>query len=349
MLTNSANKLDAYYCNGPQVDANEVPGRIGGPQSGVPYSNAYASSGGLCNAAGHCSMQANGDGAVSCVGNGTTWTHPLTVWRGQTFQAESATLAAGTQLRYCANCGNGTRVGYIGPTQTVTFKNVNAAVTGTGSLVVYYIDADPVTDPIRAFNVSVNNGPNQYRTFVPLGGTWADPGVIVGSINVALTGFVQGSANTIVFSGDGTHNAPDLDWIEIMPSTSGLMTPISATSSSSYSSSYSPQAAADGSSGTRWASSNNPNSEWIYLDFGSTRTINEVKINWDSTTYGKNYTIEVGNDHVNWTVIKTVTNGDGGTDDWTGLSASGRYVLMRGSAAANAYGYSINEMQVFGH
>ena len=97
MVTNANNNLDAYFCNGPQVASNEVPGRLGSNQGPVPYANAYPTSDGLCATSGHCVMQSTGDGAVSCVGNGTTWTHPITVWRGQTFQAEAAIVRAATQ------------------------------------------------------------------------------------------------------------------------------------------------------------------------------------------------------------------------------------------------------------
>ena len=78
------------------------------------------------------------------------------------------------------------------------------------------------------------------------------------------------------------------------------------------------------------------------------KTVTEVKINWEAA-YGKNYTIDVSNDHVNWTTIKTVTGGDGGTDDLTGLSGTGRYVRMHGSLRGISAGYSIYEMNVYGY
>ncbi len=100
--------------------------------------------------------------------------------------------------------------------------------------------------------------------------------------------------------------------------------------------------------GTRWASNNGNDQEWLYVDLGSVKTVTEVKLNWEAA-YGKNYTIEVSTDHMNWTTVKTVTNAAGGTDDWTGLSGAGRYVLMRGSARGTTYGYSLYEMNVYGY
>jgi hypothetical protein len=228
MVTNASNNLDAYYCNGPQVAVNEVPGRLGSNQGPVPYSNAYplsAGMDGLCATSGHCVMQSNGDGAVSCVGNGTTWTHPLTVWRGQTFQAETATRTGAAAVVSCPQCGGGNRVGYVDSASSVTFKGVHVAATGTANLVLYYEDAD-TAGTTRAFNVSVNGGPVQYRTFAPVGGSWSNPSsVAVGSVNIALHGFVAGSNNTVAFSGDGVHTAPDLDWIEVMAGVGGANDP----------------------------------------------------------------------------------------------------------------------------
>src|SRR5579863_1577307 len=219
-VTNAANNLDAYYCNGPQVASNEVPGRLGSNQGPVPYANAYSSSDGLCATAGHCVMQQTGDGAVSCVGNGTTWTHPMTVWRGQTFQAEAATLVAATPGG-CPQCGGGYRVTNINQSSSVTFNGVNVAASGTANLVVYYEDGD-TTATTRAFNVSVNGGPVQNRTFAPVAsGNWSLPS----SVNIALHGFVAGPNNTVVFSGDGVHGAPDLDWIEVMAGVGGANDP----------------------------------------------------------------------------------------------------------------------------
>jgi len=130
-------------------------------------------------------------------------------------------------------------------------------------------------------------------------------------------------------------------------SASAQLTRVSATSSSNEAANPNPQSTIDGNMSSRWASGATDN-EWLYVDLGSVKTVTEVKINWESA-YGKNYTIDVSNDHVNWTTIKTVTNGDGGTDDWTGLSGSGRYVRMHGSLRGTGNGYSIWEMNVYGY
>ncbi len=49
--------------------------------------------------------------------------------------------------------------------------------------------------------------------------------IALGSVTIALHGFVQGSSNVITFSGDGTHSAPDLDWIEVLAGAGGANDP----------------------------------------------------------------------------------------------------------------------------
>ena len=108
--------------------------------------------------------------------------------------------------------------------------------------------------------------------------------------------------------------------------------------------------AIDGNTGTRWESAYS-DPQWIYLDLGSVKTITEVRIDWQHAA-AKDYRIDVSNDAVSWSApVATKTGGvavDHRIDDLTGLSASGRYVRVYGTARATVYGYSIWELQVFG-
>jgi hypothetical protein len=47
------------------------------------------------------------------------------------------------------------------------------------------------------------------------------------------------------------------------------------------------------------------------------------------------------------TPVQTTTSGDGGTDDLTGLSATGRYVRLLGTHRATKFGYSLRELEIF--
>jgi hypothetical protein len=117
-----------------------------------------------------------------------------------------------------------------------------------------------------------------------------------------------------------------------------------ATASSIQSSSYSASDAVDDNFATRW-SSQFSDPQWIQIDFGSVQAINRVTLYWENA-YGSAYQIQVSNDASTWTTIQTVTNGKGGTNDFPGLSASGRYVRMYGTKRGTQYGYSLWELQV---
>jgi hypothetical protein len=117
-----------------------------------------------------------------------------------------------------------------------------------------------------------------------------------------------------------------------------------ATASSIQSSSYPASYAVDDNFSTRW-SSQFSDPQWIQVDFGSVQAINRVTLYWENA-YGSAYQIQVSNDASTWTTIETVTNGKGGTNDFPGLSASGRYVRMYGTQRGTQYGYSLWEFQV---
>jgi hypothetical protein len=105
--------------------------------------------------------------------------------------------------------------------------------------------------------------------------------------------------------------------------------------------------AVDGDSGTRW-SSQFSDPQWIYVDLGSTYNVTEVKLNWE-TAAGKDYQIQVSADASNWTTIDSVTgNTTSGVHDYTGLSGTGRYVRVLGTARTTPYGYSLYDFNVYG-
>src|SRR5665648_327359 len=64
-----------------------------------------------------------------------------------------------------------------------------------------------------------------------------------------------------------------------------------STNASSVQTGYSASNAVDGNSGTRWGSAES-DPQWIYVDLGTTQTINQVKLSWE-TAYGQSYQIQV--------------------------------------------------------
>ncbi|TWP54076.1 alkaline phosphatase [Lentzea tibetensis] len=119
------------------------------------------------------------------------------------------------------------------------------------------------------------------------------------------------------------------------------------TTSSTEDATLSGALAVDGSATTRWASAEGADPQWIAVDLGGPATVTRVKLSWEAA-YAEDYRVETSNDGTTWTTRKTVTGGDGGTDEIAGLSASGRYVRVHGTKRATAYGYSLWELEVYG-
>ncbi|MFF5662901.1 discoidin domain-containing protein [Streptomyces griseofuscus] len=119
-----------------------------------------------------------------------------------------------------------------------------------------------------------------------------------------------------------------------------------ATASSQEGEGYSAAAAVDGDlTGTRWASQWS-DQQWLQVDLGQEAVLNRVVLTWE-TAYGKDYEIQASDNGIDWHVLKTVTGGDGGTDDLA-VSGTGRYVRMQGLSRSSGYGYSLWEFQVYG-
>ncbi|MDT0390927.1 discoidin domain-containing protein [Streptomyces dubilierae] len=119
-----------------------------------------------------------------------------------------------------------------------------------------------------------------------------------------------------------------------------------ATASSQEGDGYAPSAAVDGNlTGTRWASQwSDP--QWFQVDLGQRSDLSRVVLTWEGA-YGRSYRIQASDDGTDWRTLKTVTGGDGGTDELA-VTGSGRYVRMLGTERSGGYGYSLWEFQVYG-
>jgi hypothetical protein len=122
---------------------------------------------------------------------------------------------------------------------------------------------------------------------------------------------------------------------------------VAAASSSAFgSASYGPANAVDGNATTRW-SSEFSDDQWIYVDLTGRYAISEVILRWE-TAFGADYQVQVSDDASSWTTIRSVTGGDGGVDDLTGLWGVGRYVRIRGIHRGTEWGYSLWSFEVYG-
>ncbi|WP_157597314.1 discoidin domain-containing protein [Streptacidiphilus rugosus] len=104
--------------------------------------------------------------------------------------------------------------------------------------------------------------------------------------------------------------------------------------------------ATDGDAATRWSSAY-ADPQWLQVDLGAVYAVDEVRLSWEAA-YGKAFQIQTSADGSTWTTIWSTTTGTGGTQDLTGLSGSGRYVRMYGTARGTGYGYSLWSFQVYG-
>ncbi len=105
-------------------------------------------------------------------------------------------------------------------------------------------------------------------------------------------------------------------------------------------------AAFDGNPTTRWASAQHIDPQYIYVDLGSRYNLCRVVLQWE-VALGKDFTIDVSDDAVNWTTLATKTNNVSFTN-YIPLQGSGRYVRMYGTARGTSYGYSLYSFEVYG-
>lgn len=103
--------------------------------------------------------------------------------------------------------------------------------------------------------------------------------------------------------------------------------------------------AVDGDSATRWGSAY-ADPQAITVDLGAVRTLQRVRLNWE-TAHARAYTVQVSADNATWRTVSTVTAGDGGLDE-IAVSGTGRYVRVQGTTRATQYGYSLWDLNVFG-
>ncbi|MBP2323561.1 glucose/arabinose dehydrogenase [Kibdelosporangium banguiense] len=112
---------------------------------------------------------------------------------------------------------------------------------------------------------------------------------------------------------------------------------------------YAGRNAVDGSTSTRWASQKNIDPAWIYVDLGAVAAVSQVKLTWDQSC-AKSYRVELSTNATNWSSIYETTTGDGSVDDLA-VGGNARYVRVYGTVrcrTGSAYGYSLQEFQVYG-
>ena len=199
------------------------------------------------------------------------------------------------------------------------------------------------TDDSTSFVSSVTLGASQGAVLVGQNATPPPPSLCSDSIDN------DGDSKIDYPADPGCSSSNDTDEIDTIPPITGsnlsLNRPVTVSSvqDASY---YSAGNAVDGNTATRW-SSTFADPQWIQVDLGSAQNIGRVVLNWEAA-YGKGYQIQTSNDNTTWTTIYSTVSGDGGIDDLSNLSGSGRYVRMNGVVRGTPYGYSLWEFQIYG-
>ncbi|MGV7206328.1 di-heme oxidoredictase family protein [Oxalobacteraceae bacterium A2-2] len=119
--------------------------------------------------------------------------------------------------------------------------------------------------------------------------------------------------------------------------------PAAATSSAVENAAMSAAMAIDGKSTTRWGSAHEDGA-WIQFDFGARTPVGYLKLVWENA-YGKEYALQVSDDGKNWSQVRYVSNGHGGTEEFFNLNINARYLRLQGVARATQYGYSLFEAE----
>jgi len=124
-----------------------------------------------------------------------------------------------------------------------------------------------------------------------------------------------------------------------------------ASSVEGNSSNLTPIRTTDGNLTTRWSSAFSDN-QWLYVDLGSNRSINQVVLRWENA-FADRYDIYVrSTSETSWRQVYSTNSGDGNLDTITFSMATARYVLMQGRHryAHNGwqqFGYSLWEIEVY--
>ena len=121
--------------------------------------------------------------------------------------------------------------------------------------------------------------------------------------------------------------------------------PVDVTCSSVENNEYQAWNAFDGNSQTRWSSAW-ADRQWLKADFGETKHIDSIEIDWEAA-YCSEYSVYFSDNGRDWAAVVYAVYGQGGTDainvDW-----NARYMMIGCTTRATVYGSSIYEVRVNG-
>jgi hypothetical protein len=238
---------------------------------------------------------------------------------------------------------------------TISVKANNSCGASTASTLTVAVNcAVPAQPGAISGNSSVTSGSSNAYSVAAVSGatsyTWTLPSGWSGtSTTTSITATAGSAGGTITVKANnncGSGTASSLAVTVGSSSPNLALNKPTTVSSVEPNTTFTGSLAVDGNATTRW-SSNYVDPSWIYVDLGSSYNVNRVKITWEAA-YATAYQVQVSADASTWTTIKTVTGNATTTNDWTGLSGTGRYVRIYGTARSTQWGYSIFEIEVYG-
>ena len=248
----------------------------------------------------------------------------------------------------------------------------NAGAVTTSSAVSVTVNAPANAAPTVSLTSPANNASATAPASITLSANAADSDGTVAKVDFyqgttllnsdtsspysyAWTGVAAGTyaitAKATDNSGNVTTSAAVSVTVTAAPTTTNLALNKPTYTSSTENAGTPGSAAVDGdASSTRWSSAF-ADPQWIYVDLGASYNVSRVKLTWEAA-YGKDYLVQTSADASTWTTIKTVSGNSTLVNDMTGLSGTGRYVRLYGTARAvingASYGYSLYELEVYG-
>ncbi|UYZ63125.1 carbohydrate-binding protein [Hymenobacter weizhouensis] len=256
-----------------------------------------------------------------------------------TIQAESYVAMSGVDTEPTTDTGGGRNMNWFETGDWVDY-DVNVATAGT------YTVGFRVASAVGGAQLQLRSSAGAVLATISVGNTggWQSWTTISATASLPAGGqrlrlYAQASSGCNVNWLSFTATPTD-------PATPNLALNKPVTVSSTENAQVPGSAAVDGNGGTRWASAF-ADSQWLYVDLGASYSISRVKLTWEAA-YGRDYRVEVSSDRQNWTPLKTITGNTSLVNDHTGLSGTGQYVRIYGTARGTAYGYSLYELEVYG-
>jgi hypothetical protein len=251
---------------------------------------------------------------------------------GNVYRSENVDIQATTDP------GAGYAIGWIAQGEWLEYT-VNVTTAGT-----YTLNARvSATAAGKTFHVELNGQNISGPIAVPVTGSFQ---TYATTVNVTTPALTTGQ-KTLRIVMDATSMNINYLTFALNGTSSNLALNKTAVASSTEATGFEASAAVDGNATTtRWSSAfSDP--QWVYVDLGATYAISRVKITWEAA-YATAYQIQISNSTSGWTTMRSVTGNTSLVNDQTGLSGTGRYVRINGTARATPYGYSIFELEVYG-